>query len=941
MNETVENFEAIVQGKASFPNNNDSASNYSNDSSSNPSTPVKNNEVKKKQNLKTPVNGQNTLFQHGFNISDEKKNTDSAATKTKGINPYPSKADQDDYVKKHGEDKFVSGIGFNLVQVEPGTFAAMDAKEEASNKSPSQSGSEEENGEEKTPDQENKEVTIETKESEESKKSPETSSVAVSASVNDDHTPKTNSSETGGNEKKNTDSVKEDMIGSSAGAAPTDDIEFPPNDDNLEEQKDKRTKKKRAKRTGALSKGPQRISFDTSTAHINDDLSEDSRNTINSNQASFNISQEEGRRHVPPHFIRYRVGIILDKEDRLLQSDSENNKLVTPTDRFRAIFIDLATCVNKLDKDSLFISWKIAPTFKASSTDPSAFPTRIEEIATFFNGYKAKLREGVKKFFQFCIHSPKLTDSTLESKLVEWGRVHSYNLYECNLQAESSKTIGWLVYSMPFTNVNYLKKYMKLLSGHEWGFKYTAFTNSDKSMDWKVRLKALEIMVPAEVENSAQSLVSNTFKQWPSLNTYKSFSECYIYVGNEREDKEENLATIFLEMVGRHRFQLAYLNFVPVSFILKGIDKKLSTRDKKVNLTIREMILNLVSRDTRYGKQKLFQTVDFVPDPTKVWFNKVKGEGTACYYLSYYKWAKGEAQHTAEGLGAYLGQKFGHSAIFPHFTADHWLLVKEWKWNTQKKRFDTPQEMNLAESVMFDPITNIMKKVQEEKQELEDIQETANTEEVPEPTQPVITNNSDVNELNNREETVPTAAPYVYDGNTATSALSIAQSIQSASSMSSSSSALLASLSQLALERAAEVVQGQQDPDYNSICHSNRSSNDVHQVVPNDNQAITTSMTDITNNTVNREYHYEFKEDASVTSCDTSLTLQSFNNAELNKVINTSMSTEEMEAVLSNAIKENIRKNQRKANMFLAKVLKEQRSKSSQSDSNCDAAQEK
>ena len=142
--------------------------------------------------------------------------------------------------------------------------------------------------------------------------------------------------------------------------------------------------------------------------------------------------------------------------------------------------------------------------------------------------------------------------------------------------------------------------------------------------------------------------ISSTFKQRPARNVHKTFTECYIYVGNEREHKEENMATIFLEMVGRHKFQLSYLQFTPVSSIVKNIDTKLATRDKHTFLTLREMILNLPSRDTRYGVQKLFQSIDFVPDPTKVWFNKVKGEGAACYYLTLYKWAEGEAHHTAE-----------------------------------------------------------------------------------------------------------------------------------------------------------------------------------------------------------------------------------------------------------------------------------------------------
>ena len=99
-------------------------------------------------------------------------------------------------------------------------------------------------------------------------------------------------------------------------------------------------------------------------------------------------------------------------------------------------------------------------------------------------------------------------------------------------------------------------------------------------------------------------------------------------------------------------------------------------------------------------------------------------------------------------------------------------------------------------------------------------------------------------------------------------------------------------------------------------------------------------MTDITNNTVNNNYHNQTLEDNSVTSFDTSLTLKSLTDEEMAKLITSNMTTEEMEQSVNNAIKANQRKNQRKANMFMAKVLREQRLASEQSTSNCDTGQD-
>ena len=37
----------------------------------------------------------------------------------------------------------------------------------------------------------------------------------------------------------------------------------------------------------------------------------------------------------------------------------------------------------------------------------------------------------------------------------------------------------------------------------------------------------------------------------------------------------------------------------------------------------------------------MFQSAGFVPDPTKVWYKKVKGEGSTYFYLTYYNWVEG------------------------------------------------------------------------------------------------------------------------------------------------------------------------------------------------------------------------------------------------------------------------------------------------------------
>ena len=566
--ETI-NFEAMVQGKHAF--------------SSPAATASRANESSKSSTLLSPGE-KKTLFHHGFNKLQEQlmhvsNKVITSASKNQDINPYPSQEEQDAYIKKHGGDKnFVSGIKINFVKVEDGTFAAMDkdtadTSDEStckkgsstinSNSLPSSPSSNLSENEDTSAKPTKNEQSLEddsrlvsTNTSEGPSGDDEENNTNAIASTDSDKVAglvqNSNEQSGGQNEsaavhlQENSSEIKEDttqQLSNQATPSPTDDIEFPPNDDNLpEEAEESATSSRRQKKKPARRKKSKnsRVAFSSSTlVEIEDDASEDSRNTIDSDQASFNISAAEGRRQIPPPFVRYRVGILLDTEDLIENTSAEASEQTSPSDRYKALLKDLVACVHNLDNNALFVTWKNNPTFKVLSSNPDDFPTRAETIAAYFEGYTNKLKAGNKKFFQFCIHSPALSNSSLETELGEWGRANSLTIYECNLQAETSKVIGWLVYSMPFTNTNHLKRYMKGLSGHEWGFKYSTFTSTDKKLDWKLRSKALEIMVPAEHENSARALISSTFKQRPSTNTHKSFTECYIYVGHERDKMKQ------------------------------------------------------------------------------------------------------------------------------------------------------------------------------------------------------------------------------------------------------------------------------------------------------------------------------------------------------------------------------------------------------------------
>ena len=235
-----------------------------------------------------------------------------------------------------------------------------------------------------------------------------------------------------------------------------------------------------------------------------------------------------------------------------------------------------------------------------------------------------------------------------------------------------------------------LKSYLMDMTNYEWGFKLGAPTSSDKHLQWKERMKAFEVMVPLDKAEAAKHLISQTFSPYKKKEETKTFSDCYLFVGRESEYKTDALAMIYAEMLGQHKFRYTTIEFEPVFSIVKDIDQKVVTKQKKV-MTIREMILNIPSKEQKLVPYNLFLSVDFVAKGDSMWFCNVKGRGGSCYYLTYYSWDTGEAITTAKGLGRYLAHYYGMECVHGFFSAEHWNVTSSWKWNKNCQQFDTPE----------------------------------------------------------------------------------------------------------------------------------------------------------------------------------------------------------------------------------------------------------
>ena len=183
------------------------------------------------------------------------------------------------------------------------------------------------------------------------------------------------------------------------------------------------------------------------------------------------------------------------------------------------------------------------------------FPKGMVQIATFFEGYESNMKAKNRLYFKFCLHTPYQIESEVQKKLDQWREPNGFVLYKCSIQAESACIIGWLVYSLGFTNVKAIKKLLVEKSLYEWGLISNVITSADKNIVWKDRMKALQVMVLSDKAETARDLITSIFSQKAGYKKCTTFSDCYIFVGNEKQCQGQKLATIYLAVVGCHKFR--------------------------------------------------------------------------------------------------------------------------------------------------------------------------------------------------------------------------------------------------------------------------------------------------------------------------------------------------------------------------------------------------
>ena len=174
---------------------------------------------------------------------------------------------------------------------------------------------------------------------------------------------------------------------------------------------------------------------DENTLMYSTNTTEDDIDTVLSDKTSKCQNKNEEAKVVPPSFVRYRLGAAIDKKSLINVTSTSNNEVesLTPSTRFRNIFIELTKYIKSIDSNAVYISWSCDNEFEVLHMDEEKFPKEIVKIATFFKGYKARLKEGTRQFFNFSLHTPNWMLKWMELKLTDWATIHSYSLYKCDI----------------------------------------------------------------------------------------------------------------------------------------------------------------------------------------------------------------------------------------------------------------------------------------------------------------------------------------------------------------------------------------------------------------------------------------------------------------------------------------------------------------------------
>ena len=417
---------------------------------------------------------------------------------------------------------------------------------------------------------------------------------------------------------------------------------------------------------------------------------------------------------------RYRLTVNIPSIEQVnLQSlvdGKQNEKVLTnPDDRIHEVLKSWYKSVQEYDEGARLLTWSEKNT--EIITNPDKIPRDPATRNKYFQNVRAMTKGEFRIFANVRVYS-LLPPEDLEINMQTWAAANAAYFSKTLVQAEYCTEIGWLACTSQFSDPQVFKEKMEEITEHEWGFKLTAVTDTDKvdnkgnSTPWPKRIKALSATVPSKNKDTAIKLMNLIFgvnKEDKAKGTKKPkipYADKYIFMEMEKNTKSCN-RQLNLLMRQTQAMVNRTTRAIFISSIIGDIDEKINTGVSKRSL--RSMIYRLKSHRSGEDMKKipLFQDVYQVNDGSKFYINGSLGPKGPGHIFTFHKDAEEEACEMAEGLQVYLEYLYNEEAIYDYFSIESWELVEGWMWDSDEKRFIKPHDKKLENIINNHPMAKL------------------------------------------------------------------------------------------------------------------------------------------------------------------------------------------------------------------------------------------
>ena len=346
--------------------------------------------------------------------------------------------------------------------------------------------------------------------------------------------------------------------------------------------------------------------------------------------------------------------------------------------RLLAIVKNFFEHIKSFDDTAMVIEWssKNDDAGVEAILRPDSLPSAPSDTQKFFEGFKGKDEGPV--YIRFRIIT-KFQAEEFKVNCKSWMKTNNCSLIKCPVQTEEAQDIGWLSYTSQFSDQDYIALQLSKVVGHEIGLKLAGIAPmAEADINWKTRTRALIGVTPREKALTAKNILIAKFREQKNILTgppqANEIFQLSALLSLERDmAKLPNCKTNFGLLLRRHQIYYRRIAAKMVTWI--GVVlylKKLKT--PKETTTLRKMIINIRSTDPAKENVKLFQSIDFVEDGSKVYFpdEKRTGAATSGHIFQYFKTLHDEATVMIEGLGVYLSSVYSLHVMNCSLTINHW-----------------------------------------------------------------------------------------------------------------------------------------------------------------------------------------------------------------------------------------------------------------------------